>query len=452
MSGIKDALVNVVILNWNGGDFLPDCLAALARQTYPTYTVTIVDNGSTDGSIAWVRHHYPAIEVIETGVNLGFAAGNNVALESTSADIVTLLNPDVIPSPDWLSNLVDVMSSDPRIGIVGSKLWYPDGQTIQHAGGFIRKPQAMPGHFAIGERDTGQADSLIDVEYVIGGAVAIRREVLGQIGLLDEGFFLYYEDADYCQRARAARRRVVYAPSATAIHIESATAVKGSFGYLQRFHTGRWRYLLKYYGEQAILTDTVAAERQWLAAIDFGERLAAAFAYQMTLADWADIEDARARQGIGPLATDIGTIIRGELVGLRDLAWSLAKPPIDPGPLRSQAHVIAPQLAADNAPGGKFREAWNSIAARWYIEPILAQQNTFNQVLAEGIAAEQSVLEADFAERLLRLSELQAMQAMLQRETRQLVRMSQEAAVLVDDLESQLAALAAARGEAPTGE
>src|SRR5690606_22542496 len=107
-------------------------------------------------------------------------------------------------------------------------------------------------------------------------------ETLAQIGLMDEGFFLFFEDADLCSRARAAGFRVAYVPDATGIHIESATAQKGSFAYLQRFHAGRWRYLLKHFPAGELAGESLAAEAVWLEGLDGGERRAAGLAYLAT--------------------------------------------------------------------------------------------------------------------------------------------------------------------------
>lgn len=429
--------VNILILNWNGGAYLPDCLAALKDQTYQNYRITLIDNGSTDGSVAAAREQYPALHIIETGANLGFAAGNNAALNHNTAEIVALLNPDVIVSSDWLATMVETFDSDPRIGIVGSKLWYPDGRTIQHGGGFLLSPQAMPGHHAIGEPDRGQVDVARDVDYVIGGAMAIRAEVLEQIGLLDDGYFLYYEDADYCQRARRAGRRVVYAPAATAVHVESATTVKGSFRYLQQFHTGRWRYILKHYPEDTIIDETLTAEGHWLATVDLDERLAVALACQLTLGGWDELLVARSREGAGPLSTNAAGPIRTGMLSLRDAAWALPGDLPDATHLDELANVTEPEFTSAIPFVAAFRSAWNGVAAEPYVRPLLGQQNAFNGHLAQIIVEKWQLLENEF----VRLSELQAIHATLQEEARALAQMNRECQQLVVELETRAAAL-----------
>lgn len=341
----------IILLNWNGRDYLDECLTnLLAQDTLPS-KITLVDNGSTDGSVAFVRTTFPSVVIHENDANLGFAAGNNPALQAATADIAVLLNPDVMVAPDWLRRLTTRFEQDAAITVAGCKLWYPDGQTIQHAGGYITPPQAMPGHFGIGEIDTGQWDEPRDCDYVIGAALGLRTAVLPELGLLDEGYFLYYEDVDLCARARRAGGRVCYEPAATAIHVESATAVKGSFNYLRRFHTGRWRYLLKQMPGETIVDETFPAERDWLARIDIDERLAAALAYQATHASLDEIWQARELSGAGHLQPETMSLITAGLSELETVAWSLPS-------------VEAPDLEASSALMRLFRTRHSALLAK----------------------------------------------------------------------------------------
>ena len=166
--------LTVIVLNWNGRSYLPSCLHALADQDYPTFQTVLVDNASTDDSVAFVQTHFPQTTIIQNKTNLGFAAGNNVALRQLQTDMAVLLNPDVVLAPDALRQMALVMQQDPQIGIVGCKLHYPGGRLIQHAGGYLTPPQAMPGHFGILEEDKGQYDAQRDVEYVIGDRKSTR--------------------------------------------------------------------------------------------------------------------------------------------------------------------------------------------------------------------------------------------------------------------------------------
>src|SRR5207302_7257086 len=119
---------------------------------------------------------------------------------------------------------------DDRLGVAGGKLLYPDDRTLQHAGGIVRRPLMLADHRRYGQPDDPTETDPIDVDYVTGAAIAIRRRALEQVGGLDEGFFLYFEETDLCQRARDAGWRVRYLPGATAVHRESAATGPASAG------------------------------------------------------------------------------------------------------------------------------------------------------------------------------------------------------------------------------
>jgi GT2 family glycosyltransferase len=429
---MTEPTVAVIILNWNGRAYLEECLNALAAQTRPADTITLVDNGSSDDSVAFVRARFPGVAIQANGGNLGFAAGNNAALRRLAADVAVLLNPDVILNPGCLAALLETLASDPTIGLAGGKLWYPGGEIIQHAGGFITRPQALPGHYGIGERDAGQCDTTRDVEYLIGAAVAIRRELFDQVGLFDEGFFLFFEDVDLCARARRAGFRVVYTPAATGIHVESATAVRGSFAYLQRFHTGRWRYLLKHFPVETILDETLPAEAAWLDQLGDSERRAAALAYLATRRRLVEIGAARARDGLDPWSEERERTIeaglrflwaRAQRGGLSEtsLARLSAAATLEERPFTSTTPIIGPLIA-------RLRSAWNDVASRWYLRHLMTQQFEFNRLAIEQLARyetetremyelvqmleEQVVVTSEMS---LRLQELEALVAELWR-------------------------------------
>ena len=263
---------SVIVLCWNGIEYLPGCLDSLSQQDYPDLEIIVVDNGSTDNSADWVATHFPTIQLIRNKHNLGFAAGNNIGLAAATGDVMVLLNQDTRVKRDWLAQLVQGITSDPRIGIGGCKILYPDEQTIQHAGGIIRLPLAFPDHFGYRQPDDGRWDQQRDLDYVTGAAIAFRRDVLETIGPLDEGFYpAYYEDADLCARARAAGYTATYFPHASLIHLESTSIGWNSPTYLQYMHRGRLRYLLKHVSPTFFLNDVVPAERERLRSLDSPE-------------------------------------------------------------------------------------------------------------------------------------------------------------------------------------
>lgn len=384
--------VSLIVLNWNARPFLEACLASLQGQTYPHFDLILVDNASSDDSVAFVQERFPEVAILAGGQNRGFAGGMNVALRRLKSEIAVLLNPDVIVPAGWLQQLVNAMQGDARIGVAGCKLVYEDDQTIQHAGGYIRPPQAMPGHYRLGERDEGadEKETIAEVEYVIGAALAVRRAVLERVGLFDEGFFLYFEDVDFCRRVRQAGYRVVYVPQARLIHLESVLTEKGSFSYLRHMHTGRWRFLLKHYAPAFLLAETAVAEAAWLEQCGPAQQRAAAWAYLTAMKQWPAICAARLRDGDTAVGEKDEAAVHQALQLLLQQAWGAASPgPPSAGPLLAASRIrerpfvsrlplIGPVVAA-------FRSAWNRVATRAYVRPLLAQQNEFNQLVARQL-------------------------------------------------------------------
>ena len=411
--------VSIIVLNWNSQSFLEDCLHALQQLDYPAYSITIVDNASTDGSISYLESHFPAIERIENHRNLGYGGGNNVALRQSLAEIAVLINPDVVVEQNWLRALVEPLVRDPSIGIAGCKLLYPDSKTIQHAGGYITPPQAFPGHYGLREEDRGQCDDQRDVDYVIGAAIALRRSMLDQIGHFDEGFFLYFEEADLCRRARDAGFRVVYVPDSVATHIEAATTDKESAFYLRQIHSGRWRYLLKHATARELLDQTLPAEQDWLRGRSVREWQALGIAYRNALRQMPEIWRTRREE-----AMDVDTIPTKEeeqaiAAGVAELAettrtlynrahtrssdalnegkfvrWSESdtllqtKSYVVEQPFTSSVPVIGPLLV-------RFRTFWNNIATTWYVRPLTQQQNEYNYQVLERLTRAACVSDRD---------------------------------------------------------
>ncbi|HET9223858.1 MAG TPA: glycosyltransferase family 2 protein [Roseiflexaceae bacterium] len=269
----------IIVLSWNGADELPACLDAVLSQAGAAADLLVVDNGSVDGSAALVRERYPAVRLVENARNLGFAAGMNVGMRLLRAaaeppDVVVLLNQDTVVAPNWLRSILEPFEQDERIGAVGSKIYYPDGRTLQHAGAWIEPGRAIPRHYGYGEIDRGQYDQPRDVEYVTGAALALRMRALDQVGLLDEGYTHFVEDVDLCWRLRRASYLVHYAPTATLRHAES-TSVADWLRRVRLFNRNRLRYVVKTAPPELLWTDFLVAERAYLAASAGGPDLRA---------------------------------------------------------------------------------------------------------------------------------------------------------------------------------
>lgn len=254
---------SIIIVVWNGEPYLRDCLESILSQRGPEDEVIVVDNASTDHSVRLVQEGFPQVKVIKNHYNLGFAGGANVGLRSSAGRFLILLNQDVVVLPGWLDALVETLDM-PGVGVAGCKLLYPDGR-IQHAGGRIYWPLGLLDHLGYGQPDDGRWDGLREVDYVTGAAWGFRREVMEQIGLLDEEFWPgYYEDTDYCFRAREAGWRIVYNSKGVGIHKESSSLGKGSKIYSEAMQRGRLRFVLKHTSLVRLREEFFPAEERML--------------------------------------------------------------------------------------------------------------------------------------------------------------------------------------------
>jgi GT2 family glycosyltransferase len=196
-------------------------LASLERNTYQPHTILVLDNASSDGSPEAIRHAFPAVEVIPLTENRGYAGNNNVGIQvalARGADWVFVLNEDTILAEDCLATLVSIGESDARIGIVGPMVYHHDEpEVIQSAGGALSRHWESQ-HIAQNEQDRGQFTQPHPVDWISGCAILVRRAVIEQAGALDERFFYYWEETEWCLRARERGWRIVHAPQAKLWH------------------------------------------------------------------------------------------------------------------------------------------------------------------------------------------------------------------------------------------
>jgi GT2 family glycosyltransferase len=216
-------LVTVVIPNWNGESFLEVCLGSLRRQSFRDFETVLVDNGSTDGSIALVRRDFPEVRVVCLSDNLGFSAAVNAGIMASKADLVALLNNDTEVDPAWLEALVRAADGHPEAGFFASKLVdFRDRRLLDGAGDALRL-SGLPYRLGHGEVDRGQFDVPCYVFSACAAAALYRREMLGDVGLFDEDFVSYCEDGDLSFRAQLAGYRCLYVPDAVVYHVGSAS-------------------------------------------------------------------------------------------------------------------------------------------------------------------------------------------------------------------------------------
>jgi GT2 family glycosyltransferase len=228
MSLDHEPKVSIILLNLNNYGDTRDCLNSLQKVQYPNFEVVVVDNGSSDDSCVRLQTEFPGVGLIASKENLGFAGGNNLGIESAlrrGADYVLLLNNDTFVDLGFLRNLVQVAETDPQIGILAAKIFYAsDPRRIWYAGGCVKYLSGLCLHLGLNELDQdGRFSRVADTEFISGCVMMVRSSILREIGLLDERLFIYWEDADFCMRARKAGYRCVFVPMARVWHKISRT-------------------------------------------------------------------------------------------------------------------------------------------------------------------------------------------------------------------------------------
>jgi hypothetical protein len=220
---------SVIVLSYNTRDLTLQCLSALCPAVLNWgWQVIVVDNASTDGTAQTAAELSPEIEVIRNEKNLGYAAGNNLGLRQAEGQAIILLNSDVVATPEDLRTLVQFLHQNPEVGAVSAGLLTSEAHPQAFAFGNDPRPgylirRGIRHLLGRGPLHDWNVDQPLEVDWVSGACLCVRREVIEQIGLLDECFFLYFEDNDWCLRMRKAGWRVVYNPQVTVTHLGGAS-------------------------------------------------------------------------------------------------------------------------------------------------------------------------------------------------------------------------------------
>ena len=213
--------ITAVILNTDRRDDTLACLASLQASVGLRPDILVLDNASRDGSVEAIHAGFPEVDVLELPRNLGYAGNNNLGMQAAlgrGAAWVLVLNEDVILAPESLTRLVAAAEDDPRIGIAGPMVYHHEAPTvIQSAGGLLDR-RWRSSHRGLNEPDHGQYTAVQEVDWISGCALLIRREVIEQIGGLDERFFYYWEETEWCLRARRAGWRIAFVPQSKIWH------------------------------------------------------------------------------------------------------------------------------------------------------------------------------------------------------------------------------------------
>ena len=251
--------VTIIVLNWNGKEDTIECLDSLRGVVYPNFRILLVDNASTDGSAELFRQRYPDVELLVNERNLGFAGGNNVGIKKAieeGAEYLLLLNNDTVVYPDFLDGLVNVAESSENIGFIGPKIcFFSDPEKVWTSGGNINMFTGRIGNRLEGAAQAGLA-GIENVDYISGCALLAKTSVVGHIGLMDEDYFLYFEETDWNMRARRQGYTCMVNNDVRILHKVgmSVKKVRGSDYYyvvrnLPRFisRNGKWYHKMVFY-------------------------------------------------------------------------------------------------------------------------------------------------------------------------------------------------------------
>jgi GT2 family glycosyltransferase len=222
---------SIIIPHLNGKQHLNDCLGSLRRQSCRDFEVLLVDNGSTDGTQAYVRDRFPEVQLIELGKNRGFTGACNAGWKAAVGKIIILLNNDTEVKSNWLHEVLTAFEQNPQVGIIASKMLLFHQRDRFHTAGDFYRVDGLPGNRGVWQKDVGQFDQPEPVFSACGGSAAYRRTMLDEIGFLDDDFFFSCEDVDMGWRAQLAGWKVLYMPTAVVYHKLKATggSVTGSY-------------------------------------------------------------------------------------------------------------------------------------------------------------------------------------------------------------------------------
>ncbi|MCA9969970.1 MAG: glycosyltransferase family 2 protein [Anaerolineales bacterium] len=255
--------VSIVIVSWNVRALLRACLTAVARaREEAALEVIVVDGASADGSADMVTAEFPWVTLIACDENVGFPRGNNLGLARANGRYLYLLNPDTELQAGALAAMVAYLDQHPDVGVVGSQLRYADGRIQSSRRRFpsvltglfestwlqpLAPRRLLRNYYALDLPD----DQTADVDWVMGASLMTRRAVLAQVGGLDEAYFMYSEELDWCRRIKDAGWRVVYLPTAVVVHHEGKSSEQAVTARHVNFNRAKLRYFRKFHGRAA---------------------------------------------------------------------------------------------------------------------------------------------------------------------------------------------------------
>lgn len=249
----NEPLVYVILVNYKGLQDTIECIESLKDITYKNYKIIVVDNASLDNSVEILKSTYSdEIILIDLKENLGFAGGNNEGIKlavKENADYVLLLNNDTIVDKNFLQALVKRAEENEKTGIVGGKIYYFDDKNlIWYAGAKINSFTGSTRHIGVDQYDEGQFNKVIDVDYVTGCLMLLPVEVIKKVGMMNEEYFLYYEETDWSVRIKKAGYKLLYEPQSIIYHKVSSSTKKINYVMSYYYDRNSYYFIMKNYG------------------------------------------------------------------------------------------------------------------------------------------------------------------------------------------------------------
>ena len=253
--GIKmnySPLVYIILVNYNGCSDTVECIKSINEITYSNYKIVVVDNSSSDNSEEIIKKIFPHITFMQTGKNLGFGGGNNVGIKyalNNAADYVLLLNNDTSVKEDFLEHLVSTAEKDKKVGVVGGKIFYYDLPTILwYAGGKINTFTGKTQHVGDLQVDKLEYNKLCETGYITGCMMLLSSDIIKKVGMMDERYFLYYEESDWNVRIKKAGYKIIYNPKSVIYHKVSASTKKQSDIMTYYYDRNVYYFIMKNFG------------------------------------------------------------------------------------------------------------------------------------------------------------------------------------------------------------
>jgi N-acetylglucosaminyl-diphospho-decaprenol L-rhamnosyltransferase len=283
--GVTD--LSIIIVSWNVRDYLRSCLSSIIdNQGDLLVEVIVVDSGSADGSTQMIRDEYPSLKLVACNDNVGFPRGNNIGLRDATGRFLLLLNPDTEIISDALSQMVAYLEENEEVGVVGGQLLNSDGTVQSSRRRFPSiataafestwlQPYAPREMIRQYYAEDLPLDDPVEVDWLVGACLMTRREVIDEVGLMDEAYFMYSEELDWCRRIREAGWRIVYLPEAQIIHHVGKSSEQAETERHVNFQRAKLRYFRKYHGRlpTALLRMILLLNYVWQLIIEVGKGL-----------------------------------------------------------------------------------------------------------------------------------------------------------------------------------